>query len=227
MNSKSARLAFAVLGIVAASAVAIAPLTVGAQTAPRQLPANPAPNARPPAPAPRPDQQFDRGNTRDPRGFDRRGNRLERRLDFLRTELRITAAQQRLWDDFATVVRAEAEQAPGPDVDRRDDRGRDFDRRDDVRGRNDAGRFTPPSVVERLERRQQNLAQRAASTDHVLTALRPLYAAFSEDQRRAADELMFRPDQGRFGRNRFTMGERFNRPFDRPFGPFNRPYDYR
>jgi len=217
INNRS-RLALAAFGLSAALAVAAAPLSVGAQpAAPRQLPANPPPD-RSPA---RNNQQYDRN---DPRGYERRETRVDRRLDFLRTELRITAAQQRQWDDFANAVREEADQVrggpgPGPGA------GPGPDRRDDPRARNDGGRFAPPGVVERLERRQQNLMQRVERVDHLLATLRPLYASFSEDQRRTADELLFRPNRWRG--DRLVMGDRFNRfmrPFDRRYGPFNRPY---
>jgi len=215
MDSKNSRLVLAALGISAALAVAAAPLAVSAQTPPR---ANPPPNtARAPAQnqPPAAGQQFDPRDRGDARGYNRRDDRLERRLDFLHGELRITTAQQRLWDDFTAAVRAEDERS----------RPRDFDRRDDVRDRNNNGRNALPSVVERLERRQQEAADRGARVDHLLIALRPLYATLSEDQRRAADELMFRQDQSRQARWGFAMRGRYQRPFDRPYGPFAPPYD--
>ena len=229
MIKNRSRLALAAFGVSAAFAVAALPLTVGAQPAPpRQLPANPPPpRATPDRPPPRADQQYDRG---DPRGYDRRDERVDRRLDFLRSELRITAAQQRLWDDFANAVREEADQVQARGFDRGPGPGRGGpppDRRDDPRA-ND-GRFAPPSVVERLQRRQQNLMARVERVDHVLATLRPLYASFNDEQRRIADEEMFRPNRGRF--DRFTMRDRFDRdrdrfmrPFDRRYGPYNRPY---
>jgi len=226
MDSKNSR--FTALGIVAALVVAVAPLAEGAQTAPRQLPANPAPNPncaapqdRPPAPR---QDQFDRA----PRGYEAREARLECRLDFLHSELHITPAQQRLWDDFANTVRQEADRTRDRDLNRSPGpyAGPNPvpDRRDDFRDRNN-GRYGPPSVVQRLERRQQNLADRGTRVDHLLSALRPLYATLAEDQRRAADELMFRRDQSRQARWGFAMRGRFQRPFDRPYGPFDPPFD--
>src|SRR5215470_11116114 len=97
MTIKRSQLSLAALGISAALAVAVMPITSGAQPAPRQLPGNsaaPAPNRPPP---------HDRAG--DPRGYDRRGDALQRRLDFLHSELRITQAQQQLWDDFANAAR--------------------------------------------------------------------------------------------------------------------------
>ena len=207
MTIKHSQLGFTALGISAALMLAFMPAQGGAQPAPRQLPGPAAPNTAP-APYAAPDRSG------DPRGYDRRGDRLERRLDFLRSELRITQTQQRLWDAFASAVKQEADQA----------RMRDFRPRDEFRGRSDNGRAAPPSVVERLERRQQALTDREERVDHLLAALRPLYAALNDDQKRAANELMFRLDQDRFGRGRFAMRDRFNRGYDRP-GPSNRPYD--
>src|SRR5262245_21868368 len=101
MNPKSSRSALLALGISAMLAATLFPAVSGAQAPPRQLPANP--NRVAPAPS-------DRG---DPRGFDRRPNRfedrLERRLDFLHSELGITPQQEELWSAFAGALRSEAQ----------------------------------------------------------------------------------------------------------------------
>jgi hypothetical protein len=187
------------IGLIAAGA------SFGAQTAPRQLPASPQQNQAAPAPDQRTDRTADR-----PGG--RFANRIERRLDFLHYELRITPAQQRLWDSFAGVVRSEAGQVrdrlargsggPGPDGSRADN-----DRRE------------PPSVVERLEQRQQRLANQTTRVDRLLGALRPLYTALDANQKRTADRLMFQQDFNRFrhGPGRFAMNGRFNRGFERDY----------
>ena len=203
IGSRSALLA---LGIVAALAAGFLPVATRAQTAPQPLPAVPQPDrAAPPS--------YDPG---DPRGFDRRANRfedrLERRLDFLRSELRITPAQDQLWAAFADALRREAQT------------GRDefFDRREAF-GRGQDGQ--PPGIVERLERRQQGLEERSAYYDRLLGALRPLYAALSEDQRRAADENLFSPgreDRFRRGPRRFGMFGSGPYPFDPPEDSFGR-----
>jgi hypothetical protein len=216
MNLKSSRSALLALGIAAAAAAGLAPVISSAQTPPpQQLPANPNRAAPPPA---------DRG---DPRGFDRRANRfedrLERRLNFLHSELRITPAQEQTWAAFADAVRREAQA------------GRDQfrDRRDELRTERDR-RSEPPSIVERLERRQQGLEDRGAYYDRLLSALRPLYAALNDEQKRTADENLFSPgpeDRGR-GLRRYGFDRNFNRfgrggyrGFERPGGPFDPPYD--
>jgi hypothetical protein len=130
--------------------------------------------------------------------FDRRGDRQEQRLDFLHQRLRITRAQSRAWDNFADAVRDEADIA----------RDRFQDRREDARR-------GPPSVVERLERRQQQLMVQSARVDHLLRALRPLYAELNRDRRETADRLFFRPGADGGGPGRF-----FNRRVPGP-GRFN------
>jgi hypothetical protein len=111
----------------------------------------------------------------------------------LHERLHITPTQERLWITLANVLHDEAQDRP--------DR-RDFN---DRRG--------SPNVVERLEQRQHRLADRTQRMDHILSALRPLYASFSEEQKRTADRLMFQADGGR-GRGGFERGP--DRPgFDR------------
>jgi periplasmic protein CpxP/Spy len=217
MNLKNSRGALLALGIGMGLALGLIPAISGAQTAPRQLPANPQADQAPPPPA--------QSNRADPRGFDRRANRfderLDRRLDFLHAELRITPAQEQVWATFADAVRREA----------REGRDQYFDRRggDAFRGGPD-GRYERPGIVERLERRQQGLEERGAYYERLLNALRPLYGALSEEQRRAADEHLFSPgrEDRRFGPRRFGMDRDFGRfrpRFDRPYGPPDRPYD--
>jgi len=207
MNLRNSRGALLALGVGAALVAGLVPIASGAQTPPRQLPADPQPG-------------FERG---DARGFDRRedrsADRLERRLDFLHSELRITAAQEQLWAEFADVVRRDADM----------ERGQFRDRRDEFRGGPD-GRSAPPSIVERMERRQQGLEERSERHVRLLSALQPLYAALNEDQRRAADENLFaagREDRGRRGPRRLGQdpgGYGFDGPFYRPFGPLARPF---
>ena len=223
MNLKSSRSALLALGIATAAIVGFMPVLGSAQTPPQQLPATP--NRAAPAPN-------DRG---DARGYDRRGNRfddrLDRRLGYLHSELRITPAQEQLWAGFADAVKSEAQAG----------RDRFRDRREEFRADRDNRRYQPPSIVDQLERRQQGLEERGAYYDRLLSALRPLYAALSDEQKRAADENLFNPgrdDRGpprgwrRYGFN----GDGFDRDygrygpggyrgFERPGGPFDPPYD--
>ncbi len=184
----------AALGMSVAVALAAAAQISAAQTqAPRSLPANPQNQAA--APNRQQDPQLDRRDDRQYRGqYDSRSarspeDRLERRLAYLRDQLRITPAQEGAWTNFTAALRDEARE-------RERAQGGAVNDRDQLRGRQAS------SVVERLEERRRAIADRGADLDHVLTALRPLYAAFTADQRRIADRLMFQP-RGENGRGGF------------------------
>ena len=70
------------------------------------------------------------------------------------------------------------------------------------------GRRGPPSVVNRLEDRQKDFADRSAGLERIVSALRPLYASFTDDQKRTADREMFQPADGPFaGRGGRGFGE--------------------
>ena len=190
MNRITSRCGMAALGLGMAIAMSAGIQASSAQPGPRVLPSSPQYQDQ--APEQQQDRQFDRDygqDGRDANRFVRPGERLERRLEFLHGELRITPAQERAWQIFTNVLRDEAR-------DRMRDRREYFgDRRDDIRA---------PSVLDRLEERHQRLADRTADLERVMRALRPLYASFSADQRRTADRLMFRPERGRgFGDRRF------------------------
>jgi hypothetical protein len=195
MNRNISRRLVAALGVSVAVAIGASSLS-SAQPAPRPLPGSPSYNQ-------------DRGaapDRHDDRQDSRRGDRLERRLEYLHSELRITPAQERLWNDFADVVRDSAERGPV--------RGPGFDRnRDAYRGQNRDDRRDPPSVLDRLERRHEILALQSERLDRLVIALRPLYAALSPDQKRTADRELFQPRDFGYGRGRFTQ---FDAPRDRP-----------
>ena len=230
MSTNRSRHIAAALGVSMALALGAAGVSYAVEQAPRQLQPN-TQTARPDQ-----DRQNDRAGRRQ-QFEDRARDRLEGRLGYLHSALKITAAQDRLWNAFADVVRDEQgnagarfDRGRGAGPDRGPDRGanRGFDRgRDRDRGADRDRDRDAPSVVDRLERRQQNLADRSTQMNKLLTALRPLYAALSPEQKRLADENLFRPerqrmaDSGRFGRGRFGgdrfYGDRFGR------GPFGGP----
>jgi hypothetical protein len=185
----------AALGISVAITILAAAQTVAAQT-PRTLPAAPpnqdrALNRQQDSQF---DRQYDRRDTSTPEG------RLERRLTYLHGQLGITPAQESAWTNFTAALRDETRER------NRDFQAGAFNDRDTFRGRSDrrndrAGDVRQePSVVERLEVRRRVIADREADLDHVLSALRPLYASFTAEQRRTADRLMFQPrEDGRGG----------------------------
>jgi periplasmic protein CpxP/Spy len=176
------------LGMSMAVAIVAAAQTGAAQT-PRTLPATPQNQDR--AQTRQQDPQID---SRDPRATRGPEDRLERRLAYLHSQLRITPVQEGAWTKFTAALRDETR-----DRDRDRVQGGTFNDREPSRGR--SGRRDDrasdarqgPSVVERLEERQRMVAEQSADLDHVLAALRPLYASFTADQRRTADRLMFQP----------------------------------
>lgn len=194
MTMRASRGALAALGL--ALSVTIAGASYAQQRAPQPTPLPAPPQQNQVQPNAGPDRQFDRQQDRrgDRRADNRggRGDRVERRLDFLHYELRITQAQQRLWDNFAAALRDEAQNLRG--------RGA---------ARNDGGR-QGGSVIERLERRQDRLADRGERLDHLLGTVRPLYTALNAEQKRTADRLLFqardRFNRGGFGRGRGGFG---------------------
>jgi hypothetical protein len=223
MNRMSSRRGIAALGIGMALAMSAGITASSAQTGPRVLPSSPEYQDRAPDQDRQPERNFGPANRGD--RFASPEERLERRLAFLHTQLRITPAQERGWQALAAVLRDEAR-----------DRAREnrFEGRDRFGG--------PPSVVDRLEGRQHMLADRSADLDRVLRAVRPLYASFSAEQKRTADRLMFQPGGERGFGERGAGGPAFGRgdapgafdrdnPQNRDYGPYDnrddRPGDYR
>lgn len=109
--------------------------------------------------------------------------RVEARLAYLKTALKITDAQQPQWEAFADTLRKHAREREARIAARRTQAG-------------PAKHHARASAIERLERRQARLAAASARLDEVLTAAKPLYAALSPEQQKIADELMDRQRRG-------------------------------
>jgi small-conductance mechanosensitive channel len=140
---------------------------------------------------------------------DRRSYRLERRLDYLHERLEIRPSQDAAWRNFAATLQQEAAT--------RRERFRDAFRNGDRR-------LDPPTAIERLERRQNLLTGMRDSLGRVLGAMRPLYAALDDDQKRAADQLFARAGlMDRAGGRGFRQrGDFFDRRGPGPDGGFYR-----
>jgi hypothetical protein len=177
MNKLLLRRGIFALGMSLAVVItAIAPASY-AQPQPLPGPQYQAPQYPPPPNAQYPNQElyrYGRGFERGP--GERRGaeNRVDRRLAFLHQRLGITPAQEAAWTQFTSEVRAMETQPPSV-----------LDRERGATG----------NVVQRLELRERMLERRSADLDRVLRALRPLYASLSDEQKRTADQLLFRPEQ--------------------------------
>jgi hypothetical protein len=116
-----------------------------------------------------------------------RGQRMEARIEQLKTTLKITDAQLPQWNAFADTLRKQARAGS--------------DRMKARQARAEKGaKPAPVTAIEQLERRKAHLAEASARMDEVLATARPLYAAFSPEQKKIADDLMAkRGEHGRGG----------------------------
>jgi len=110
------------------------------------------------------------------------GERVDARLAYMKTALKITPAQEQQWAAVEAVVRKQAA-AIDAQIQQRRAQPRDAN-------------APRPDAIARLERRQQMMTRAAAGLDELLTAAKPLYASFTPDQKKVADEML---NRGRFG----------------------------
>jgi LTXXQ motif family protein len=99
-------------------------------------------------------------------------DRVEGRIAFLRTELKITDAQDAAWNAFADALRANAKSLG------------------EVRSSMMAAMAAQQSLVERFDLQEKWLAARLEGTRTIKAALANLIGVLSEDQKKAADELL-------------------------------------
>lgn len=123
------------------------------------------------------EQHFAQRQHEAPRAFRSPLERVEARLAYLRTALKITPEQEPHWNAYAEVQRKHAREAAGRIEQMRAQRTE----------RDPQARMT---VIERLERRQAMMALASARLNDTLAALKPLYAALTPEQRQIADELL-------------------------------------
>jgi len=121
--------------------------------------------------------------------------RVEARLAYMKTALKISDAQVPQWEAFANVVRKHAKQG---------DERVEARRARMEQAKAQGGERPRLTAIERLERRQQLLTAAAARLAELLTVQKPLYAALSPEQQQVADEV-FAP---RFHRGRHRGGRR-------------------
>ncbi|MDH5535654.1 MAG: Spy/CpxP family protein refolding chaperone [Betaproteobacteria bacterium] len=110
--------------------------------------------------------------------------RVEERLTKLKSELKITEAQEAQWKAFAGTQRKHALEADKRMEAFRAQRAEDKER----------PRF---NAVERMERQQARMAEMSVRMSETLAALKPLYAALTPEQQKAFDEM--RGPRGRHG----------------------------
>lgn len=103
---------------------------------------------------------------------------IEGRIAFLRTELKLTTAQQPLFDTLANEMRASATAMQA--------------RFEAHRQQASAQQPVQLSAVERLEQRQAMMQEMVSAQARYLAALKPLYQSLSDEQKKTADTLLAR-----------------------------------
>jgi hypothetical protein len=109
-------------------------------------------------------------------GPDAMMDRIDGRLAFLKTELKITEAQTQAWDDFAKVVRQAAEshnQLMSSLMKEMQD-----------------GSFVKKPLPERLQYQQTMMEARVENIKSVRGELEKLYAQLDDTQKKSADEIV-------------------------------------
>jgi hypothetical protein len=99
---------------------------------------------------------------------------VEGRLPFLKTELKITDAQLPLWNAVADAIRANAKSMG-----------------EMMRGA--MGAHQTATLPDRLAMREKMITGHLEALRKFKTALDPLYAALSDEQKKTADEIMPAP----------------------------------
>ena len=121
------------------------------------------------------------------RAFARPTERVEARLAYVKTALKITDAQQPQWDAYANLVRKHAKELEQRFKSRKVSEGRSEHRR--------------PNAIEHLEWQQSFHAEAITRLNDLLAVEKPLYAALSPEQRKVADVVLnARPHPGNGGR---------------------------
>jgi len=100
------------------------------------------------------------------------GQLIEGRLAFLKTELKITPAQEAQWQQYASVMRQNTKSLDQAIANARQHQG------------------TAMNAVERLENCEQFAKVRAENEARLLTAFKPLYPSLSPEQQQVANALM-------------------------------------
>ena len=101
---------------------------------------------------------------------------VDGRLAYLKAELMITEAQEPLWKDYAAAFRDNAKGM--------------LDRCKIMMGSRGAAALSLPN---RMDQHEQLMAAQLDAVRAANKALKPLYASFSEDQKKTADQMFWGP----------------------------------
>jgi hypothetical protein len=111
------------------------------------------------------------------RAFSLPSERVEARLAYVKTALKVTEAQQPQWDAFANTLRKQAAD--------RDARIKAM-RAKFAEGKSRERR----NAIARMEREQQRHAAALTRLNELLAVERPLYASLNAEQKQVADEVL-------------------------------------
>jgi len=114
------------------------------------------------------------------------GKYVEGRIAFLKTELKLTNAQQPLFDKLADEMRTGAKAMQEHHAQRQQASA--------------TVPAAPLSALEKLEKRQAVMKEITVAQDRYLTAFRPFYQSLSAEQKKTADELFAKGPGGFNGR---------------------------
>jgi predicted Zn-dependent protease len=103
-------------------------------------------------------------------------DRIDARLAYVKTALKITPAQEGQWNTVAEVVR---QQVKAMDAER-------------TAAHAAHASATPVSAIERLQQHQKMMSTMSTRLNAVITAAQPLYATFTDEQKKTADEMLSR-----------------------------------
>ncbi len=120
------------------------------------------------------------------RPFSRPTEKVEARLAYIHTALKITDAQQVQWNAFAEKMRQLAVTREKAMQQWRETMSRSSGKHEHIE----------LSVVERLEYRQRMHSDAITRIDEVLSVVKPLYEVLSAEQKQVADALFARRDYG-------------------------------
>jgi uncharacterized small protein (DUF1192 family) len=108
------------------------------------------------------------------------GGHIEGRIAFLKTELKITDAQTAEWNAFADALRSNAKRMSEM-------------RNTMMQGGMMAQGGTSLSAPDRLDRMERMMTVMLDAVKATRSALEPLYAALSDEQKKMADQLIHGP----------------------------------
>jgi hypothetical protein len=122
------------------------------------------------------------------------GQHVEGNIAFLKVELAITVVQEAEWRTFAEALRAAGKQ--GAEMRKK---------MEEMCPMHQDPNAPAPTIVDKMADREKRMSERLSSVKAVNAALAPLYAKFSPEQKKLAEELL--PAQlGRGGQMGGMMG---------------------